>query len=170
MTSNDNALEALAPIQDDDRIRRQIGAHLKRMPFFAGFDDDEIGSLAASMRAYRADTGDAVFIESQQAGYMCVVIEGKLDIIKETARGNSRKINTVEAGKLIGEMSLIDGLPHSATAIAAQPSLLAALTGEALAQLTSSNPRLGAKLYHKIAELLSSRLRKTDAELAKRLD
>lgn len=170
MPYDDTALNSLSPVRDDDTVRRRIGAQLKRMPFFGGFDDDEIVRLTASLRAYRAEPGDAVFIESRQAGYLCVVIEGRLDIIKDTPRGNSRKINTVEAGDLIGEMSVVDGLPHSATAIAATPTLLAALTGEALAQLASSDPRLGAKLYYRIAELLSARLRETDNELAKRLD
>ena len=98
------------------------------------------------------------------------MIEGQLSIIKDTGTGKSRTITKVPAGRLIGEMSLIDGEPHSATAVASEPTLLAALTEQGLEALVIEDPVLGAKFYKTMAVMISHRLRRTDAELGNYLE
>ncbi|MBE9516870.1 MAG: cyclic nucleotide-binding domain-containing protein [Proteobacteria bacterium] len=129
---------------------------------FGRYNADDIPKIANYMEAYRASTGSAVFVEGHQAGYLCIVLDGGLDVVKETKLGRSRKITDVCPGTTIGEMSIIDGQPHSATAVASCPSLLAVLSKENLLRLVDEEPRLGAKMLANIAELLSMRLRKTN--------
>jgi CRP-like cAMP-binding protein len=163
-------LDGLSRITEHDPLKQLIKSKLSKNPLFRDFTDDEIAQLCQHLIGYKAEKGDAVFLEGQKAGYLCIIIDGSLDVVKETGTGKSRKITDVPAGHMAGEMSLIDGEPHSATAVAAEPVLLAALTEKSLNDLVSESPALGAKLYREMARLISQRLRNTDAELVNYLD
>jgi CRP/FNR family cyclic AMP-dependent transcriptional regulator len=163
-------LDALSRIRDHDPLKQLIKSKLSKNHLFRDFSASEISQLCDHLIGYKGNKGDAIFIEGQQAGYLCIIIDGSLDVVKETGTGKSRKITDVPAGHMVGEMSLIDGEPHSATAIAAEPVLLAALTQKSLADLVDNNPALGARLFREMAILISRRLRNTDAELVNYLD
>ncbi len=168
--SEHKGLDVLTRILEHDPVRQMIQNKLAKNPLFLDLNKSEIEILSRQLVGYRANKGDAVFVEGNKAGYLCFVIDGHLDIVKDTGTGKSRKISNVAAGRIIGEMSLIDGEPHSATAIASEPTLLAALTDKNLNELVEKYPVLGAKLYRKIAFMISQRLRRSDAELVNFLD
>jgi len=170
MEGGHTGLDALTKIREHDPVKRLVRSKLAKMEFFRVFTDSELDSLSECLIGYRAEKGDAVFVEGNKAGYLCVVIEGQLSIIKDTGTGKSRTITEVPSGRLIGEMSLIDGEPHSATAVASESTLLAALTEQGLEMLVNDDPALGAKLYKTMAIMISHRLRRTDAELINYLD
>ena len=142
-----------------EKLSRQLGTGTS---VFGQYHADDIPTLAKYMEAYRADTDSAVFVEGHKTGYLCIVLDGALDVVKETKQGYSRKITDVCPGTTIGEMSFIDGQPHSATAAASSPTLLAVLSKENLLRLVDEEPWLGAKMLAYIAELLSKRLRMTN--------
>lgn len=170
MEGSHTGLDALTKVQEHDPVKSLIKSKLSKMQFFRTFTDSDIEILTERLVGYRAEKGDAVFVEGHKAGYLCVVITGQLAIMKDTGTGKSRTLTTVPEGRLIGEMSLIDGEPHSATAVASEPTLLAALTEQSLATLVEDYPALGAKLYKTIAVMISHRLRRTDAELVNYLE
>jgi CRP-like cAMP-binding protein len=60
---------------------------------------------------------------------------------------------------MIGEMSLLDHAPRSATCIAVGPVLAAGLTREALDDLIEHEPRAAAKLLMGLAQRLAERVR-----------
>ena len=170
MASDHSNLDSLSKILKHDPAKHSIQSKLTKTSAFKDFNRDEIELLVDRLHCYRAEKGDAIFIEGLKAGYLCIIIEGRLDVLKDTGKGNSRKIGEVPAGRIIGEMSLLDGEPHSATAIASEITLLAALTQAGLDQLVKEQPVLGAKLYRAIAVMVSRRLRRTDAALVNFLD
>ena len=168
--SDSRSLDALVRIREHDAEKKHIATQLARMPLFQEFTSDEIASLARRMQSYRAERGDVVFVEGQRSGYLCVLVEGGLDIVKDSGKGRSRRISSVESGKIIGEMSLIDGMPHSATAVANSRVLLDTLSESALEKLVAEDPVLGVKLYRIFANLLSQRMRRVNDVLVDFLD
>ena len=132
---------------------------------FDGFSRSEIERLANYMCAYRADRDTVIFIEGAHAGFMGIVIEGRLNVFKDSGRGATKVLAEIPPGKSLGEMSVIDGLPHSATAVAAEPVTLVALTRADLDRITAEHPALAAKLLWRLAQLLSQRLRQTSGML-----
>lgn len=147
--------------------RQKLSATLTNSAFFGQFDNSEVSTITSFLPVFQVDAGDGVYVEGgRRAGYMCIVVEGSLDIVKDTEKGSSRRIAVAKKGDTIGEMSLIDGMPHSATAIAREQVLLAVLTGEKLDYLCKEHPVIGIKLLRKISEVLSLRLRETNMELA----
>lgn len=66
---------------------------------------------------------------------------------------------------LIGEMSLIDGLPYSAPIRTIEACTLILLTRNNCTQCVQQHPALGVKLLLEIARLISLRLRQTSGQL-----
>ena len=76
----------------------------------------------------------------------------------------------VDAGKTLGEMSMIDGEARFATCVAAEPTVLAVLDRENLARIIVEQPMLGAKILMQLVLMLSQRLRSTSARLLQMMD
>ena len=76
----------------------------------------------------------------------------------------------VDAGKTLGEMSMIDGEARFATCIADQPTMIAVLDRENLARIIVEQPMLGAKILMEFVLMLSQRLRATSTRLVEVLD
>jgi signal-transduction protein with cAMP-binding, CBS, and nucleotidyltransferase domain len=88
-----------------------------------------------------------------------------VEIVKEDSAGGKKTLATIGPGKTFGEMSLIDGEPRSATALALDDSKVVILTEENFHRLTYRHPRLGVALLLKLATLMSQRLRRTSIML-----
>lgn len=98
--------------------------------------------------------------------YLCLLIEGKVNVLKKDSAQRDQLIAHVSAGMTLGEMALIDGQPRSATAVAATDAVLLIMSKDEFQRLVNDTPRLALKLYGHMASLLSQRLRQVSAKLA----
>jgi CRP-like cAMP-binding protein len=101
---------------------------------------------------------------------MCIVLEGKLEVRKEDTQRVDKTVSTVLPGRSLGEMTIVDGEPRSATAVVVQTSMLAVLTQQNFKRIMQEKPALSAKLLLEIARLLSQRLRMTSGILVDYLE
>jgi EAL domain-containing protein (putative c-di-GMP-specific phosphodiesterase class I) len=86
--------------------------------------------------------GEWLFKEGDAGDTAFVIENGLLEICREED-GKTEHIAQLGPGELIGEMTLIDKLPRSASAFARQPTRLRVLTGEHLSQkLSDADPLL----------------------------
>ena len=86
--------------------------------------------------------GEWLFKEGDAGDTAFVIENGLLEICREED-GKTEHIAQLGPGELIGEMTLIDKLPRSASAFARQPTRLRVLTGEHLTQkLADADPLL----------------------------
>ena len=91
--------------------------------------------------------------------------------VRKRDRWNTQQvIAVVDAGKTLGEMSMIDGEPRFATCVALETSLIAVLDRESLARIIVEQPLLGAKLLMELVLMLSQRLRATSEKLLGLMD
>jgi CRP-like cAMP-binding protein len=136
------------------------GAHL-----FNDLEWLEIEALSNYMQAYRADRNVTLFREGESGDYMCLILKGQVDIYKEARNTEDKIVSSVDGGKTLGEMSMVDGEPRSATAVTAEETTLAILTRANFNRLIQDKPALGVKVLMKVARLLSQRLRRTSGIL-----
>lgn len=166
MARDKTPFDDLELIGSGTSFNAEIGDMLERADMFRDMTRKEVDAFAGYVQAYQAPAGVEVLREGARESYMFIVAEGRLDILKQTGKeGDSRKIATVRAGKTIGEMSLLDGLPHSATAVVVEPSVLLLLTRSRFEQLLSEQPEVALKMVRKMATLMSLRLRQTSGVL-----
>lgn len=129
------------------------------------FSGHEIRQLAEFVHAYEVETGTHVFPEGVQGNCMGLLVSGRTEVLKKNSEGESQRIATISAGKTFGEMSLIDGLPYSATIRALEPCTVVLLTKSNFTKCVHQHPVLGVKLLTEIARLISLRLRQTSGLL-----
>jgi len=136
------------------------------LPIFDAFKSEEIDILARHMNYTEITRGEYLFTEGDRGDFMCFVVRGLLEVLKKTARGDYRAIARLGKGATIGEMSIIDKSPRSASVIARQPSVVIILTKKGFDILTDRYPAVGVTLLKKIMRLLSLNMRRTSSRLA----
>jgi CRP-like cAMP-binding protein len=122
------------------------------------------------MDVYQAPTGAEIIREGEGGDFMLMLIEGKVEVHKRDRWNTPQLIAQVEAGKTLGEMSMIDGEPRFATCVAIEPTLVAVLDRENLARIIVEQPMLGAKILMELVLMLSQRLRSTSGRLLQLID
>ncbi|MDX9739871.1 MAG: cyclic nucleotide-binding domain-containing protein [Gammaproteobacteria bacterium] len=149
--------------------KHELIPRLERTAIFDDFRREDFEALIAYLTVHRVDAGTLIFREGEKGTRMCLVLEGRLEVFKDDDSGVRKKITDVGAGKLIGEMSLIDGMPYSATVVASAVSTLVMLSRDNLQRICEERPRVGNRLLWKIGNLLSLRLRQTTGRLIDRM-
>jgi CRP-like cAMP-binding protein len=139
------------------------------LPLFDAFKSDELDILARHMNFAEILRGDHLFVEGDKGDFMCFVVRGLLDVLKKTSTGDYRVVARLGKGNTIGEMSIIDKSPRSATVVARQASVVIILTKKGFDILTEHYPIVGVTLLKKIMRLLSLNMRLTTSKLADKL-
>src|SRR4051812_9408940 len=86
---------------------------LQGTPMCAGLSADDIKELIHIADERAAKTGVTLFTEGDTGDALLVVLEGTVEVTKRSA-----SLAKLEAGSVLGEMSLLDGETRSATATA----------------------------------------------------
>jgi CRP/FNR family transcriptional regulator, cyclic AMP receptor protein len=76
--------------------------------------------------------------------------------------GTERILAFLGSGAIVGELSLIDGLPRSASVVAVRPAQLSFLSRAAFEEFANKHP----EVYRSLLTLIAARLRETDATVA----
>ena len=145
--------------------RHELIPRLERTPLFAQFGRDEISALIDYVTVLTAAKGATIFREGERSAHVCLLLEGKLEVKKDGGDGAVKKIADIQVGKTIGEMSVIDGMPYSATVVAAEDSILVLMSRDNLMRICEERPRIGNRLLWQLATMVSLRLRQTTGKL-----
>jgi CRP-like cAMP-binding protein len=155
---------------DASGFASQIQALIPRCSLLENFSSAEIRLLAHFMHVYRAAVGADLIREGEPGDFMLMILEGKVEVRKRDREGVTQVVAAVDAGKTLGEMSMIDGEARFATCVAVEPAMLAVLDRENLARIIVEQPMLGAKILMELVLVLSQRLRTTSERLLGLLD
>lgn len=104
--------------------------------------------------------GATVFNEADTGSEMYVIQSGSVEVFR-TINGEKRFQRTLEKGDFFGEMSLLEGLPRTATAVTLEDSELIVINGAVFDQMIKSNIEIAVRMLRK----LSMRLRETTEQL-----
>ena len=164
--------DALEAIGFGTSFQDKLLAMADTLEIFRDLTAQEISELTKYMHAYRARPGAVLVHEGSRdrVGDLYFVVAGRLEILKDAHAPKPRHLAVVRAGKSIGEMSLVDHQPHSATVVAAEPTTVLILTRMNFERIADEHPKVGFKILWRIARLMSLRLRQTSGLLADHLD
>ena len=155
-----------AKVIKQGKIQEPISDFLLNTPLFDGLKTNEIENIAKHLSSIELSKDEILVKEGEKGNCVCFVVEGTLDVIKQSLTGESVIITALHRGRSIGEMSIIDDFPRSATVKARTQVKLVILTREGFDLLLEENPQVGIKILKKISRLLSLNLRKTSSRLA----
>ena len=118
---------------------------------------DGIGDAIAALGSYAWDTFCALGQNRRYARDAHVFVEGRVRIYSTTRGGREVTLAHRDRGQLLGELSAIDGLPRSASAVAVEESELVAVSGVAFNEWLAQHP----ELMQPLLRMLANRLRAT---------
>ena len=153
------------------KMEEAITDFLIHFPFFDRLSMNEMDLVANHIHIVELDAGEFLFKEGDKGDSVFFIVKGELDVIKELRSRNDWGIDNVvitklSKGRTIGEMSVIDKIPRSATVKAVKESLLVTITGTGFDLVLKDYPEIGVKILKGMAKLLSLNLRKTSSMLA----
>ena len=129
------------------------------------FSFAQVKMLATYMDVYRVPKETVLFFEGDKKPYLVLIVTGQVHVVKYDSHRNPKRIATLGPGKTIGEMTIIDGEPRSASAVTADSAVLMVMTDEKFNRLVDDRPRVAVTLVLKIAKLMSQYLRRTSGRL-----
>jgi len=165
MPERPQQLAHLEFLGDALRFSNQLHALIPKCALLENFSPGEVKLLAHFMEVYRAEPGMEIIREGDGGDFLLMIVEGRVEVHKRDRWNTPQLVAAVEAGRTLGEMSMIDGEPRFATCVATEPTLVAVLHRESLARIIVEQPMLGAKILMELVLMLSQRLRATSERL-----
>jgi CRP/FNR family transcriptional regulator len=127
---------------------------LRRVPLFNELSDAELQGVAAATTATHYEAGQVVFSEGDRGGDLLIVKEGSVRVVKTSPTGRHQLIAIERAGNSLGEVSLFDGGPYSATAITATACVLLRIQGDRFRALCLHHPAIALKVIRVLGQRL----------------
>jgi CRP-like cAMP-binding protein len=118
--------------------------------------------LFASAKLVRLAAGDILFRAGASADGCYRVEDGLLKVVMVSPSGAERILAFLGRGAIVGELSIIDGLPRSATVVAVRDATVSFLGRAEFEAFADKHP----EVYKSLIKLLAQRLRETDAGVA----
>lgn len=142
---------------------------LDAVPLFSGLTQRQLSAVAKVVDHESFEPGDLLVKELEVGVRLIVIREGTAGVTrrgavvgkgadKSLAQGTTRRLATVGPGDVVGELSLIDGKPTSASVVADTPIEALVLYRTRFTKLLDSTPQL----YQRLLVGLAERLREMD--------
>jgi len=139
-------------------------AALAAFDSFRKFSHEELHDLLRCMRRWDMAKDSVIFTEGSPGGTCFVIVEGAVDV-SINARDQQQILATLNAGSVFGQMSLIDGVPRSATCSIRTDAVLLEIEREPCEALLRSGSEIALKLLATLNEGLILALRGADLRL-----
>jgi len=88
---------------------------IRRVPLFSMLTNDQARAVADGVVKRRYRRGELVVEQGKKSNALFILLNGRARVLTADARGREVILAVLEAGDYVGEMSLIDNQPHSAT-------------------------------------------------------
>ncbi|HEY3507088.1 MAG TPA: Crp/Fnr family transcriptional regulator [Actinocatenispora sp.] len=135
---------------------------LARAGLFQGVDPEAAEALAKDLEIIEVRKGDIVFTEGEPGDSLYIVLSGKVKLGRRAADGRQNLIAIMGPSDMVGELSLFDPGPRTATGTAVTDLRLARLRKAALRPWLTNRPEIAEQLLR----VLGRRLRRTNDALA----
>lgn len=133
-------------------------------PLLANFNANELALLSSFGDSRSYQPGDIVIRQGDENDHLYLVLKGKLEVLQEVD-GADRVVAVLEAGDSLGEVSIYDPGPASATVRAGSDSEVWLITRDSLDRLHTASPKVAYRLLTRITTCLSKRMRDMNDKL-----
>lgn len=135
---------------------------LMQAPLFSALDPESATALRAATSVTRLGKGQVLFHEGERGDRLYVVEDGKVKLGTTSSDGRETLLAVVGPGEMIGELSLFDPGPRTATATALTDTSLRGLGHDALRPWLTGRPEVAEPLL----QALARRLRRTNEAMS----
>ncbi|MEY4426213.1 MAG: hypothetical protein RL535_511 [Pseudomonadota bacterium] len=134
---------------------------IRRVPLFSMLSDAQAQTIAESVTKQRFRRGEAIVEGGKKANALYIILNGRAHVVATDSRGREAILANLKQGDYVGEMSLIDNQPHSATVRAEVQTDVLVLGRTQFARILPEN----AAMTYAIMKVLVQRLRQADRKI-----
>lgn len=99
-------------------MKSDILNQLQKTSMFMNLSEDVLAEVAVKASTRRLEKDEVLMRKGERGDSLFLIHDGWVKIVTEDSKGDELIINKCGPGETIGEMSLLDGSPRSATVIA----------------------------------------------------
>ncbi len=152
------------PVASDEAIDSIID-FITNVPLFDMLKDEELSIVARHMNLLDISKDEIIWNEWDKGDFICFVMDGTLDVLKRCGIDSLSPMASLERGKSIGELSIVERFPRSATLKARTDAVVVTLSQNTFELILAEHTEMGIKILKSLACLLSHNLRKTSSRL-----
>jgi CRP-like cAMP-binding protein len=119
-------------------------------------------ALFTNAKRVRLKSDDVLFFAGDTGDNWYRIEEGLLKVSLVSRSGSERILAFFGPGAIVGELSMIDGQPRSASVVAVRDAALSFISHDVFEDFAVERP----EIYKSLVMLLATRLRETDAAIA----
>lgn len=153
----------------DDLSSEAVATLIDQCGWARHFQPDALRQLAPFFTVHSIGLGERLIKEGEKSPFLAILLEGKMVVVKTSGAGEEQTVCTVKAGQSVGEISLIDQFPPSASVVAVQESKVAILTESQFERLCKRQAPAAVVLLKKVSASLCANLRRTSGKLVEYL-
>jgi CRP/FNR family transcriptional regulator/CRP/FNR family cyclic AMP-dependent transcriptional regulator len=127
---------------------------LARVSVFASLPEEELRAVADACRTRTFKRGEVLFHEEDPGNALFILESGQVKIVLISDEGSETILRVQGPGECLGELSLIDGSPRSATAVALEPVEALALYRDDFLSLIERRPSVALAVMGGLASLV----------------
>ncbi|MBI2298691.1 MAG: aldehyde dehydrogenase family protein [Armatimonadetes bacterium] len=136
------------------------------MSFFDALQPEELEAISPYLEAVRFEPGACILHQGTPGDECYLIDQGRVRLeLHSTELDSDAVLDYLDAGQVVGEFSLFDRGPRSASAYADTAVAARRLSREGLRRLSEDQPRLGNVLLTYIAQDFTHKLRQMDERL-----
>lgn len=134
---------------------------MKKALYILGLlEDKDLDWFAGSGKKKTFQTGQTIIQEGQPTSHLYIILTGNVSVSVKGLR-----VASIGQGEVMGEISLLDSRPPSATLKADTVTELLAISFDALRAKLMRDPPFAARLYQALGTFLAQRLRSVNLQL-----
>ena len=145
-------------------------AKLQKAALFQDLPESMLSALADKMTKQRLESGQVLFRKGDAGDALYIIDHGRVKIVTEDAHGGELVLNECGPGEAIGDMSLIDHEPRSASVVALSTAELLTLSRVDFLDVLNANPSVAVEIMSRLSARLSGRLRYNTTYIEKAID
>ena len=134
---------------------------LRRVPLFSLLTVTQAEVISGAVTKQRYKRGEVLVEQGQKSNALAILLTGRARVVSADSRGREVILATLGPGDYIGEMSIIDNEPHSATVRAEVQTDVLTLDREAFLNSLREN----SSMAESVMRGLVRRLRKADKQI-----
>jgi CRP-like cAMP-binding protein len=128
---------------------------LQRTPLFQGLNRRQIERVGKRFVERSYDPGDKIVTQGKGGEGFFIIIEGRVEVIREQTDGTQVVLHPLEAGDFFGEMALLTKQLRTASVVATEPTCCLVLTQWDFLGLLREDADMAVTVLQELAERFS---------------
>jgi len=131
-------------------------------PFLASLSETSQAKLKEMLHGEHHPANTVIFREGMPGDVLYIIWSGRVAIVKDLEGETPILLAYGEPGEILGEISLLEDGPHSASVVAVEDTRLLRLSRADLQKLVSAQSPIGIEIMGALGKIVSTRLRAAD--------